>query len=919
MAVSQALRLEDVDDENVCGSEWLFLGQEPYRKLRLSSSPQWEQLADGLVNGMTCCASSAGPICVIPGQEGWGSLKEKDGKLVSFVYFFTCTGKWLAKCSFRAHPLDPSNRIKAAGFLQDESCLLLYEDGTLGRIRQEYPVVSIIGSIAFILQQQNGYIQSAIILTRDACIVQTTNDTFYLFQDVLRSKSPLIYHRFCVDDSKTRKNISVSSYQVYPNINHSVNEIQLLVGYQDGSIILSNMMHYQIIYQLGEEYVSQMSISPDGRFIAAMTCPNQSLWVWNADMTKVFLQRWQPFQSSSTTTMKQMAWCGNDCIVIQYSSWHILMVGPQGEYVSILEEPLNDCILFTEMDGLRLMSKQRVHFIQKVSSSFYEWRRMGSTDDVVLLATTFSSMQTNKKESRIRFFHLLEYFFTQQRLLDILQVVLQTIIWEEWHVKRQKSLLKLVSFCLAYQGSHRFHPQVTILANQLTMVCRTLRLLYCIRHVAGIPLTFVQLQALDGDKLMDRISRYGFQEMAFHLAIFMGVDPTMALIRWANQQLVNWAQQSTRTSNTVHNNEMNKMLLKEENPQEWQHTEEKQWIERLTTQLENIAEEYQIAAPFTDISLTAWRLHLPTIAVYLTQKEQRIHKKVPLLLMQEKDLEALKAAAQDGDPELGQGVFIRLRQRLTSSQMIDCFQSLKDEQYKEAIQLYATFLKRYASFEEWNEFVLAMEWKPSMTILAHAHLSFQKTKQRKKALDWLVLTMNRIAKKVPWLIWSLKMESKMLELAKDVERNCKLTQGTLQVASVSSFIRSTAQHITALASISERRECLYRIKNQLKVPDRRFFYQCLQGMALNNDFEDMFIMFGNEKHPPSIGWMPFIEVCVRHGRVHEAYQFAQMIKVQDPQERALALAKAGYGKEAAELASRLKNTRLLEQIYEWVQ
>jgi len=103
-------------------------------------------------------------------------------------------------------------------------------------------------------------------------------------------------------------------------------------------------------------------------------------------------------------------------------------------------------------------------------------------------------------------------------------------------------------------------------------------------------------------------------------------------------------------------------------------------------------------------------------------------------------------------------------------------------------------------------------------MLPQAHLSLQRTGQPKKTIEWLSLQMNRTAKKIPWLGWSLKNESKMWELAKELEKSWKLEENILNVSSISRFIVSLAEHSIHL-SPSERRNCLYRVKNQFKVRD----------------------------------------------------------------------------------------------------
>jgi hypothetical protein len=59
---------------------------------------------------------------------------------------------------------------------------------------------------------------------------------------------------------------------------------------------------------------------------------------------------------------------------------------------------------------------------------------------------------------------------------------------------------------------------------------------------------------------------------------------------------------------------------------------ERSVMDKIVQRLEYFVEEYQLAAPpFTDIALTAWKLDILNLAIWLTQKEQRMYKKVFVL------------------------------------------------------------------------------------------------------------------------------------------------------------------------------------------------------------------------------------------------------------------------------------------------
>ncbi|GJD05647.1 protein vacuoleless1 [Galdieria sulphuraria] len=893
--------LEKEDEDQDC--EWMLLGSEPYCKRTLATAPEWKSSLQ-LEDCKFCAALSAGPTCFIPGH-GWGTVDEQSFLLTRNIYWFSCSGKLLNVNSLQAERFVGTKQsfvttksLREAGFLQDESVLLIFEDGTLARVLQDSPVIYVIGSVFEVLEVEGGsLVQSAIITNDDCFIMETTKKNFYLVQDILRGK--FLIHRFSVDESRAKENVAITCYQVLasgsPPLKNSGtssnHDIQLLIGYEDGTVISSNLYDHLLLYQLEGGYFISFSVSRDGRWIAAIESGKHSLWIFSSDMNRAVLSNWLPSPSflrsigmeeleSVDYSNLQIDWCASEAVAwYLVSHSFLLLVDIRGNCVHLSNEA---CFLYSELDGLRWIEQERVYYIYKASKPLYDLQNLGNTEDISLLFScfeTFDGRTRDSDEKRIQFYQLVHLLFSKSSgLLDIVETILDNMVLEEWNIGRQKKLLKLASFCIAYQGSYQNQSKVTQLADQLSVVCRTLRLLNCLRRQCDIPITFVQSREMSGDKLMDRISRYGYHEKALSISIYLGIDPSIPLIRWAKQELLQCLPKDTVIHPDVQDREMIESNV----------------MEKISKRLEYFTEEYQIAAPpYTDIALMAWKLDLSNLAIWLTQKEQRMYKKVPLLLMQNKEQDALKAASEDGDPELLQGVFIRLRQRHTLAEMLEFFRSNND-QLQDAVRLYAAFLRRHAILEEWNSFMLSFGLRPCFAVLSQAHLSLQRTAQRKKTLEWLSLQMNRTAKRSTWLGWSLKNECKISDLATELEQTWKLQENSLDVSSISRFIVSVAEQSVHL-SPSERRDCLYRIKNQFKVPERRFIYNCLQGMANIGDFE---------------------EICLRHGRLSEASQFIKLIK--EPQERAIALAKAGYGKEAAELAMKWKNQRLLQQIYEIV-
>merc|ERR1712046_227295 len=73
-----------------------------------------------------------------------------------------------------------------------------------------------------------------------------------------------------------------------------------------------------------------------------------------------------------------------------------------------------------------------------------------------------------------------------------------------------------------------------------------------------------------------------------------------------------------------------------------------------------------------------------------------------------------------------------------------------------------------------------------------------------------------------------------------------------------------------------------KLKGDFKVPDKRYWWLKLKALADSNEFEKL-AKFSKEKRPP-IGFGPFVQICIEHGRVGEARQY--IARIDKPTQRA---------------------------------
>uniref|UniRef100_A0A803T410 Vacuolar protein sorting-associated protein 16 homolog n=1 Tax=Anolis carolinensis TaxID=28377 RepID=A0A803T410_ANOCA len=97
----------------------------------------------------------------------------------------------------------------------------------------------------------------------------------------------------------------------------------------------------------------------------------------------------------------------------------------------------------------------------------------------------------------------------------------------------------------------------------------------------------------------------------------------------------------------------------------------------------------------------------------------------------------------------------------------------------------------------------------------------------------------------------------------------------------------------------KRAEQLYR---DFKIPDKRFWWLKINALAEQGDWEEMEKFSKSKKSP--IGYLPFVEICMKHHNRHEARKFAPRVA---PEQRVKAFLLVGDLNQAADAAIERKN------------
>lgn len=228
--------------------------------------------------------------------------------------------------------------------------------------------------------------------------------------------------------------------------------------------------------------------SPNGKLLAVLTV-DRKLWVVSSDfqrsLSEFDVTQCDAYQSAASSTgaeagmrdsgIRQIEWCGNNTVAIAWES-EVLMIGPFGDSLQYLYS--GSVHLISELDGLRIVSPDRLEFIQKVAESSSDVFLPGSSHPSAILfdSSEHFAKKSAKADEGVR------------AIAKNLALAVDTCIAAagyEWDVGWQRRLLRAASFGKAFLDN--YDPTALVDMSQ------TLRLLNAARrYEVGIPLTYEQ-------------------------------------------------------------------------------------------------------------------------------------------------------------------------------------------------------------------------------------------------------------------------------------------------------------------------------------------------------------------------------------------------------------------------------------------
>eukprot|EP00271_Cylindrocystis_brebissonii_P000758 TRINITY_DN10976_c0_g1_i1.p1 TRINITY_DN10976_c0_g1~~TRINITY_DN10976_c0_g1_i1.p1 ORF type:complete len:853 (+),score=157.26 TRINITY_DN10976_c0_g1_i1:467-3025(+) len=600
---------------------------------------------------------------------------------------------------------------------------------------------------------------------------------------------------------------------------------------------------------LGVGEVQAIAVAPNGSLVAVFTSERMVL-VYSSDFSRI-LSEFEFLEADSAPD--QMVWCGADIVLLYWESLQsLLVVGPYGNFhVYSCDDPA--CVLVQESDGARIISNVSMEFLRRVPDSVVKIFQIGSTAPAALLFEALEHFEKRlaKADENIRVIGS-ELAITVETCIDAAA--------HEFDVAMQSKLVQAAAYGRAFC---RVFPR-----EMFRDVCKTLRILNAVRSAdsAGMPLTYTQYQELTAPVLIARLVNKHLHLLASRLCQYLGLPEEDVLVHWASAKVA--ANASTPDG-----------VLKD----------------LLVSKLKS--------SPRISYATIAANIHKrgrPRLAVELVEFEPVAARQVELLVSMNDHGRALEKALNCGDTDLVYFVMFHMWETRSEKEFFAMLQAepvARDLFIAFAREHKPETLKRYFSNGQQTQgvadLILREVWGTrggSMLEAIGARGSARGGVPIEKLED-----AARLYKKAPACEPHAKAALECAQLLK--------LQVELENASGQTFCGlSVSETIRKCLALGNQRMA-QRVRNEMKVPDKRFYWIKARALAKNKEWEAL-ERFSKEKKPPT-GFRPFVDVCIEEKMPHEAAKYIP--KLTDLQEQAEAYMRLGLVDKAADVAKQAKD------------
>ena len=296
--------------------------------------------------------------------------------------------------------------------------------------------------------------------------------------------------------------------------------LEVMLGTADNSVVVvdENEAEDQLLQDRIGSPITKMTVAPNGRFLACYR-KDGILTVMSSTFTTKVLD----FDTKSMSRPMDIAWCGEDAVVLLWRNTGIVMVGPYGDWLNF---PYDGSVhIVAEPDCCRIVTGTSCEMLQRVPASTEAITRIGSTDPAALMFDAMEAFEDGdpKSDENIR------SIAATNQLGDAVQACISAAS-AEFSVPRQQSLLKAASYGKAFCADAD--------PTEFVETAKKLRVLNDVRLPSvGLPLTIQQYNRLTPEVLVSRLTMRNHHFLALRICELLKLKNERILVHWASEKV----------------------------------------------------------------------------------------------------------------------------------------------------------------------------------------------------------------------------------------------------------------------------------------------------------------------------------------------------------------------------------------------
>ncbi|UZJ52563.1 hypothetical protein CBS101457_001883 [Exobasidium rhododendri] len=658
-----------------------------------------------------------------------------------------------------------------------------------------------------------------------------------------------------------------SSWSLIDPDNSSSGLLEILVSASTSDTIVSlDSVSGSTDMKLSRGPFSAIRPSPNGNLLALLTA-DLKLWVVSSDFQRSLSEfdvtqcdAYRPSTSAPSSSgesgmrnaaIRQIEWCGNNTVAIAWEN-EILMIGPFGDSLQYLYS--GAVHLVSEVDGLRIISPDRLEFIQKVAESSSNVFLPGSSHPSAILfdSSEHFARKSAKADEGIR------------AIKKDLAMAVDTCIAAagyEWDVGWQRRLLRAASFGKAFLEN--YDP------TSLVDMSQTLRILNATRrYEVGVFTTYEQYSLMGPKNLISRLTGRNHHLLSLRISSYLQMRPDSILKHWARGKIARsrpatgaLAQAAIGAPGAKIDDEICDAIVKKF--------------------------EMQPAVSYAEIAKTAWNAGRIRLATKLLDHEPRAVDQVPLLLHMHENKLALIKALESGDTDLVYHVLLQLKSQLSRGDFFRIIQApiadasapTSEASNGEVVGVHQSGAAATSSYVYLACNLLENYAREEDRELLK-DFYYQDDRRTESAL--LVLEEAKGKEDLVERITLIKDAHRLFSEDKERNLEAKFTEEYSKLLGFQSALEKEEGGRLAFVGLSVNetiRQCLIKnmpkkaekVRTDWKVPDKRFWSIKVSALISTRDLESLW-SFANAKKSP-IGYQPFISQLISAGFLKESLRY----------------------------------------------